>query len=151
MATLTWHASKYKIHKLHQRYSENDQLVEDVPLVELLSCIYPHARWELPQLTQVFYVDCVYLMSFGWKWTPFLVDSVQALWASLCSRLWCTDRPKLTLHSQNIPSITKLTLNSLLIRGDGGTLDSHIVLFDGIGTFNSHWKQWLGIISPLTS
>ena len=44
MVTLMWHASKYKVHKLHQRY-----IIEgwgctfgDVP------CIYLHARWELP-------------------------------------------------------------------------------------------------------
>ena len=44
MVILTWHASKYKVHKLHHRY-----IIEgwgctfgDVP------CIYLHARWELP-------------------------------------------------------------------------------------------------------
>ena len=67
---------------------------EDVPVVEFMSlvcirgctsggvyvpCIYSHARWELPQATQVFVVVC--LTSSLCSLTPLCVDSARALWA----------------------------------------------------------------------
>ena len=33
-----------------------------------------------------------------------------------------------------------LTFYPLLIRGDGGTLDSNIILLDSLSTLHSHWK-----------
>ena len=49
MVTLTWHACKYRVHKLYQRYILKCKYrgctsggVSPVP------CIYTHARWELP-------------------------------------------------------------------------------------------------------
>ena len=40
MVTLTWHASKYKVQKLHQRYILNVPDAEDVPLAEFIYLVF---------------------------------------------------------------------------------------------------------------
>ena len=37
---------------------------------------------------------------------------------------------------------SSLTFNTELIRGDGGALDTNIVLFDGVGTIHRYWKRY---------
>ena len=56
MITLTRHACKYKVHKLQQRY-----INEDVPLVEFMYLVFTRVPGELPGCTSVgVYVPCVY-------------------------------------------------------------------------------------------
>ena len=70
----TWHASKYRVHQVHQRYLEDvykihQRYIKDVP------CVYSHARWsrKLPLAIQVFVVvSLVYYF-------PSFVDCTQAL------------------------------------------------------------------------
>ena len=45
VVTLTWHAYKYKVHKLHQRCIL--QILEDVPLVEFMSLVFTHMPGEI--------------------------------------------------------------------------------------------------------
>ena len=44
--TLTWHACKYKVRKLHQRYPRGTFWGRTSGGVDV-PCIYTHARWEL--------------------------------------------------------------------------------------------------------
>ena len=54
--TLTWHASKYKVYKLHHRYIFRGYtsggvyvpFIEDIPVVEFIDLTFTRTRLELP-------------------------------------------------------------------------------------------------------
>ena len=98
--TLTWHACKCKVHKLHQRYI----------LLRGLCTSYLHACQVTVTLSNSGLCCCACATYFKYQLTPLCVDSAQGLWASFCFRFFPVGEvqrgPELTnglSHKSNTP------------------------------------------------
>jgi len=85
---LTWHVSKYKVHKLHQRYILCDARVvfEDVLLVEFMYLVFTcmSGDWCCSWL----WSSLLCLWDIFWEPTPLFVDCIYHSWHSSNSTLW---------------------------------------------------------------
>ena len=85
---LTWHVSKYKVHKLYQRYILCDARVvfEDVLLVEFMYLVFTcmSGYWCCSWL----WSSPLCLWDIFWEPTPLFVDCIYHSWHSSKSTLW---------------------------------------------------------------